>query len=309
MSTRSPHTTNCNSDQWNLSRCCVGHAFRDHNVDVGISLDGPPDVNDRLRVDHGGRGSYVDVVSGISQLKHAQVPFHILSVVQFGSDGVRAHRHFLELGAQAIDYLLPDFTHDNVAPIRNVYGPTPCSDYLLPIFDDWWFNGDMKVVIRLFWMMTRIILGGSDEVDLFGNRPLRFIFVETDGSIEGLDVLRVCQDGVAATGLCVQDADFIDIEKRSSLHGQAIFSGMPLPCSCEACPEEETCGGGYLPHRFSLRSGFDNPSVWCADIKKLFAHLPGNIITWCVRWYLRYPISVAQMAEMTRKRGLAISPS
>jgi transposase-like protein len=30
---------------------------------------------------------------------------------------------------------------------------------------------------------------------------------------------------------------------------------------------------------------------------------------WCVRWYLRYPISVAQMAEMTRERGLASSPS
>jgi transposase, IS6 family len=30
---------------------------------------------------------------------------------------------------------------------------------------------------------------------------------------------------------------------------------------------------------------------------------------WCVRWYLRYPISVAQMGEMTRERGLAISPS
>jgi transposase, IS6 family len=30
---------------------------------------------------------------------------------------------------------------------------------------------------------------------------------------------------------------------------------------------------------------------------------------WCVRWYLRYPISVAQMGEMTTERGLAISPS
>jgi transposase-like protein len=30
---------------------------------------------------------------------------------------------------------------------------------------------------------------------------------------------------------------------------------------------------------------------------------------WCVRWYLRYPISVAQMGEITRERGLAISPS
>jgi transposase-like protein len=30
---------------------------------------------------------------------------------------------------------------------------------------------------------------------------------------------------------------------------------------------------------------------------------------WCVRWYLRYPISVAQMAEMTSERGLSISAS
>jgi len=44
-----------------------------------------------------------------------------------------------------------------------------------------------------------------------------------------------------------------------------------------------------------------NPFKW--------RHYPGDFIMWCVRWYLRYPISVAQMAEMTRERGLAISPS
>jgi transposase-like protein len=38
-------------------------------------------------------------------------------------------------------------------------------------------------------------------------------------------------------------------------------------------------------------------------------HYPGDIIMWCVRWYLRYPISGAQMAEMTVERGLAISAS
>jgi hypothetical protein len=42
-----------------------------------------------------------------------------------------------------------------------------------------------------------------------------------------------------------------------------------------------------------------NPFKW--------RHYPGDIIMWCVRWYLRYPISVAQMGEMTRERGLAIS--
>jgi transposase-like protein len=36
---------------------------------------------------------------------------------------------------------------------------------------------------------------------------------------------------------------------------------------------------------------------------------PGEVIILCVRWYLRYPISVAQMSEMTTERGLAISAS
>jgi IS6 family transposase len=44
-----------------------------------------------------------------------------------------------------------------------------------------------------------------------------------------------------------------------------------------------------------------NPFKW--------RHYPGDIIMWCVRWYLRYPISAARMGEMTKERGLAISPS
>ncbi len=38
-------------------------------------------------------------------------------------------------------------------------------------------------------------------------------------------------------------------------------------------------------------------------------HYPGDIILWCVRWYLRYPLSVAHISEMAVERGLAISAS
>jgi IS6 family transposase len=44
-----------------------------------------------------------------------------------------------------------------------------------------------------------------------------------------------------------------------------------------------------------------NPFKW--------RHYPGDIIIWCVRWYLRYPLSVAQMSEMAVERGLFIGPS
>ena len=44
-----------------------------------------------------------------------------------------------------------------------------------------------------------------------------------------------------------------------------------------------------------------NPFKW--------RHYGGDIILWCVRWYLRYPISLKHMAEMAAERGLAISAS
>ena len=44
-----------------------------------------------------------------------------------------------------------------------------------------------------------------------------------------------------------------------------------------------------------------NPFKW--------RHYPGDIILWCVRWYLRFPISFAHMAEMALERGLIIHSS
>lgn len=248
-----------------------------HRVDVGVSLDGPPDLHDAHRVDHAGRGSYDAVVRGMGVLREAGIPLQILSVIQPGGDGVRIHRHFLELGASTINYLLPDFTHDTVGVVRRAYGETPCADYLIPVFDEWWYRGSLEVRVMLFWNIARVILGGESETDLLGNAPLRFVFVETDGALEALDVLRVCGHGMAATGLTVHHDDFTRIAEASPLHNLTMFTGAPLPTACRGCPEESTCAGGYLPHRYSHARAFDNPTVWCPDLLRLFAHVRSRL--------------------------------
>jgi uncharacterized protein len=244
-----------------------------HKVQVGVSIDGPKEVHDTFRVNHQGKGSYKAVARGIAWLRRADIPLQILSVIQLGKDGLRIHRHFLEMGVRSINYLLPDFTHDTIGPVRERYGPTPCADYLIPILEDWWSNGSIDVRISIFWYMSQLILGGESRIDAFGNPPLSFVFVEADGSIEGLDVLRVCQEAMASTGLNVLRNDFSDIAEVSELHRLAIFDGVPLPIGCRACPERATCGGGYLPHRYSRVRGFDNPTIWCEDILRLFGRL------------------------------------
>ena len=242
-----------------------------HRVAVGVSVDGPREAHDRFRVDHRGRGSYDAVERGIGALRSGGVPFGILTVIPFGADPLAVHRHLLSLGSAELSYLMPDFTHDTIGPIRALYGMTPCADFLGPVFDDWWLHGTLDVKIRDFWNIARVVLGGPSEIETFGGRPPFYVCVETDGDIEGLDVLRNCDHGMAGAGLNVQSAAFSEIAEVSALHRQTIFEGMPLPRGCRACPEQKTCAGGYLPHRYSRENGFDNPSVWCADILKLFS--------------------------------------
>ncbi|WP_436760316.1 hypothetical protein [Streptosporangium sp. V21-05] len=46
-----------------------------------------------------------------------------------------------------------------------------------------------------------------------------------------------------------------------------------LSAQCRACPVVETCGGGLYTHRYRTGSGFDNPSVYCADLLRLITHV------------------------------------
>jgi uncharacterized protein len=248
-------------------------AFARHEVDVGISVDGPKSVHDANRVDHRGRGSFDRTARGIDAMHAAGVPFSILSVIPLRNDGLLVHRQLLTLGPDGINYLFPDFTHDSIGARRDEFGRTPCADFLLPIFDEWLGSWPSGVAIPLFSTTVRLVLGGDSQSDALGNGRLPFVFIEADGSIEGLDVLRACSNGLAQTGLNVLHDDFSDIERASELHGATIFRGVPLPRACGRCPERETCAGGYLPHRYSSATGFDNPSVWCLDLLALFDHV------------------------------------
>lgn len=239
---------------------------------VGISIDGPAHIHDVARIDKKGSGSHADVVAGIGCLGRAGLPINLLCVVQLGADPLEVHEHMVELGAKSINYLMPDQTHETIAAVRRQFGSTPCADFLNPVMDHWLDGGDYSLTVQPFKAMARTILGGHARVDFLGNNPYRFVFIEADGSVEGLDVLRVCAPGLAVTSLNVFENSFVDILDRNSLHRQMIFEGLPLPSECHECPEASTCAGGYVPHRWS-DGHFDNRSAWCDDLLAIYTNM------------------------------------
>jgi uncharacterized protein len=247
--------------------------FKRNRVDVGVSVDGTRATHDRYRVDHAGRGSYDRVVAGIGELTNNDVSCSALTVLPLDDDPVAVHQALTSLGCPSITYLLPDYTYDALEEIRTSHRTrTPAADFLIPIFDLWWRAGASRPMVRNLWNIGRLVLGGRSKTEEFGNSAAFYGFVDTDGSIQGLDVLRICEPGLHETGLNVAKDSFVTLLSGTSVAARAIVSPPELCGTCLACPEHDTCGGGYLPHRYSRLNGFDNPSVWCADILKLFRH-------------------------------------
>jgi uncharacterized protein len=259
----------------------IGPAWADllarSNIDISVSLDGPADINDAVRIDRRGRGSYAAILAGIDALRTRGIEPYVLCVITPGASGLDIFRHFLSLGLRRFDFLLPDVSHDNKAAFYGSVGPTPVARYLLPILDDWLARDDPQIEIRLFVNLLSILMGGPPASDIFGNVPLSYLVVDTDGEIQALDALRVCAPQAGFSGLNVLSRGFDDLEQGSPLAHRAVGGLVPVPTACRDCPHLTVCGGGYLPHRYSRTRDFDNPSVWCEDIKLLLTDMMARI--------------------------------
>lgn len=244
-----------------------------NRIGVGISMDGPKDINDMVRVDHAGRGSHDAIVRGLRYLQGEGIDCSILSVVNPGQAGADVYRHFRELGVKKILFLLPDVDRDRKEDWYGDRGPTPVADYLIPIFDAWMAEDDPEVKLHPFWDMLLLARHGHCRNDAFGNPPVTYLIIESDGDIQPLDVLRGCDESMVNTGLNVNTHSFDDIELQAPLLHKIMNGDIPLSETCQKCSYHDVCGGGYLPHRYSKENGFDNPSTWCDDIQKLYGHM------------------------------------
>jgi uncharacterized protein len=96
--------------------------------------------------------------------------------------------------------------------------------------------------------------------------------IETDGSYEQVDSLKTAFDGAPATGLNVFGHSLDVVGQHPGI--AARQHGLAGLCqTCQECPVVTSCGGGLYTHRYRAATGFANPSVYCADLLKLIAHI------------------------------------
>lgn len=251
--------------------------FAEYGVKVGISVDGDRAANDRHRRYANGRSSYEQVIRAIGLLRtdrYRHLYAGLLCTIDVANDPVTVYESLLGLHPPRIDFLLPHATWDHPpAPALGV--DAPYADWLITIFDRWLADG-RPTEIRTFESVLSTLTGGESRTEALGLAPSSLVVIETDGAYEQVDSLKTAFDGAPATGLNVF-SHAVDVagQHPGIVARQQGLAGLSR--TCRECPVVTTCGGGLYAHRYQSATGFDNPSVYCADLLKLITHVQSRL--------------------------------
>ena len=251
--------------------------FAEHGVRVGISIDGDKSANDRHRRYADGRSSFDKVVRAIRLLstdRFRDLYAGLLCTIDTANDPLVVYESLRDLQPPRIDFLLPHATWDS-PPFRTRATKAEYADWLAIIFDRWLAEG-RPIQIRTFDSIISTLHGGENLTEALGLGPVGLAVIETDGTYEQVDSLKVAFDGAPETGMNVFDHSLDLVGQHPGVIARQ--QGIAGLCqTCQECPVVGSCGGGLYSHRYRKGSGFANPSVYCADLLALISHVSSHL--------------------------------
>lgn len=255
--------------------------FGKYKVNVSVSLDGPKFINDQARIDKKGQGTYDDAVAGFRLLQLAwennKLPSNpgILCVANTKIDGSLIYRHFVDdLKCLGFDLLIPDETHDTcIEPLR-------LWSFYQTAIDEYFNDANENVSIRFFQVIIQGMLNpGRYKVaglNSVGEDIVAFT-MGANGDFYVDDTLRSTNNPIFSKIGNVKNTTLTDILKSWQMEKYVDISNS-LPLECESCLWKNLCGGGSCLQKYSKKNGFNNKSVYCHSLKKIYSRFASHLI-------------------------------
>ncbi len=246
----------------------------EYKVSLGISLDGPKNVNDTYRVDFKGKGSYNKIIKNINNLislGYGKIIGGILIVVNPLSDPIKILNWIERLPVQKVDLLWPiEYSYNNLPWVKfkrneKSYMNQPLYGvWFFKVFEEWLKRDNPEVYIRYFNEILHYYFGGKRHTDNIVNDTLNMFVVNTDGNYEYHDYFRAFSNGKTRTRFYIEESSISDFESDELV--QKFFNlSSYKPKECENCDFSGICGGGFLPGRMDDHISINKKSVLCYD--------------------------------------------
>ncbi|UTM59672.1 4Fe-4S cluster-binding domain-containing protein [Photobacterium sp. CCB-ST2H9] len=259
----------------------------EYSIGVGVSIDGNKFIHDKFRVYKSGRGSFDDVVRGIKMLQEGidlkKAPaVGVISVVSNKEDLLSTYSYLVdEMDIERISFLYPDATHDEWTS-DTFFDVNNLGEALLGCVEKWSEKpeiafkniNDYLDALRNYDYIedekTMTIELNSISKSQF--TPFRMVIVRSDGGLYHYDRFLPAEADkllAASDESNIRNIYFLDyLNSNTFVEIDRIYKNKHE--KCDACLYKTICGGGDLQHRYSIKNGFNNPSIYCNDIKYLF---------------------------------------
>jgi uncharacterized protein len=240
--------------------------FETRNIAVAISLDGPAHIHDLHRHTFQGTGTHAAVERAARMLVSRDIGVMALAVCNPAYPPAHYVEFFASCGIASYDIMIPDATVDEK--------PASIAAFYNGLFDLWLTKNRSATTtdVRIISDMIAALLGNNSPTEGVGHKPIELCTIMTDGTVEAHDVLRIAGDGSTQTKFNIFEHAIDDVRNEPRWKA-ARDASIDLCEKCRQCKFMNACGGGYLPHRFSRKNGYDNPSVYCDDLYAMFENM------------------------------------
>jgi len=247
--------------------------FRTYQWLLGVSLDGPEEVNDRFRFNKEGRGTWKRVVETVELLKKERVDFNILCVLsQANVDKPKElYRFYRGLGIDNLQFIpLAEFDGEgNPRPFTitaEQYGR-----FLCEVFDLWWPER-RKVRIRFFDNVAEALAGQKPGSCTMHETCDSYVVVEYNGDVYPCDFFV---ENNWKLGNVTLDS-WSEIARRTRRYSFASKKTLAHP-ECQVCEYQSICHGGCPKFRHGPHGRFEELDYFCQAYKMIFSRAVGPL--------------------------------
>lgn len=256
--------------------------FERYQISVGVSLDGPREVNDLHRLDFKDRSSYDRTVAGLRRIQDAaalgRMPEPgLLSVINPAADGSRVYRHFVhDLGVTQMSFLTPDYTWDSGVQEDIITG---VERFMLTSLRAWLADKNPKIRIRLFSELLAAMTNAHamELVQTYRDDYRNIISISSNGDLGPEDTLKTLDPRFRLLGLNVAANDLWELIHSEVWREQADAASVK-PDGCKDCGWWKVCKAGRPINRYSKSRGFSNASLYCSGLKEMYAEIGAFLV-------------------------------
>jgi uncharacterized protein len=307
--------------------------FKQHNVLVGLSVDGPRELHDTYRKDRGQQGTFDKVMAGWRTLVRHDVEFNVLCTVNAANQdhGRAVYRFFRdELGAKWIQFIpiVERATPETIAIANQGWSERPghkrlfyeqtgslvtgrtvggrqFGQFLVDVFEEWVRHDIGKVYVQMFDVTLEAYFGSHRlciHAPTCGYGPA----LESNGDLYSCDHFvepryrlgNIHETHMLALVASSEQRKFGD-DKRDTLTKQ-----------CQRCEVRALCNGGCPKDRF-VPSRDDEPgqNYLCAGLELFFTHTAPAMRTMAqLIQQRRYPAEVMALVAAEDEKGGPYQP-